>query len=363
MILLSIAPGPGALSAPEISKRLSAAGQQVEITLEPHTKLYVGPAAFAGSGTVVENPTRRPEIEVFAPANAPTLARLAHGLQATATTKTMHNTIIFTELLDLGTASHPAVRRNIALLREDGIRVVEGVRGGMATADEVVAAVLGGVGGILSGVRVLVTAGGTREPIDSVRFVGNRSSGKMGLAVAREAARMGAEVKVVAANVERVEPGVSWVAVETFGELREEVGRLAREADALVMAAAVSDFTPAAPVGGKIRRGERVTLELEATEDILKEVRGKNPDLFMVGFAATHGDPVGDAREKLRSKSIDLVVGNDVSRPGIGFGSDENEVYVVGRDEEKFVPQAGKEEVARVILDVLSHEMNEAKRR
>ena len=352
------------MSAPEISKRLSAAGQRVEITIEPRTKLYVGPAAFAGLGTVVENPTQRPEIEVFAPANAPTLARLAHGLKVTATTtKSTHNTIIFTELLDLETASHPAVGRNIALLREDGVRVVEGVGGEMATVDEVVAAVLGAIGGALSGVRVLVTAGGTREPIDSVRFVGNRSSGKMGVAVAREAARMGAEVTVVAANVERVEPGVSWVAVETFGELREEVGRRAREVDALVMAAAVSDFTPAAPVGGKIRRGERVTLELEATEDILKEVRGKNPDLFMVGFAATHGDPVGDAREKLRSKNIDLVVGNDVSRPGIGFGSDENEVYVVGRDEEKFVPQAGKEEVARAILDVLVHEMNEAKRR
>ena len=241
--------------------------------------------------------------------------------------------------------------------------MVEGTAGEMASVGEVLAVVLGSIGGALNGVRVLVTAGGTREPIDSVRFVGNRSSGKMGVAVAREAARMGAEVTVVAANVERIEPGVRWVPVETFGELREEVGRRAGEMNVLVMAAAVSDFTPAEPVWEKIRRRERIIIELKATEDILKGVREENPDLFMVGFAATHGDPVGDAREKLRSKNIDLVVGNDISRPGIGFGSDENEVYVVGRDEQKFVPQAGKEVVARAILDVLVHEMNEAKRR
>ncbi|MGI9049067.1 MAG: phosphopantothenoylcysteine decarboxylase [Rubrobacteraceae bacterium] len=248
-------------------------------------------------------------------------------------------------------------------MRGDGVTVVEGRKGEMVSVGEIVATVLGRLGRALSGVRVLVTAGGTREPIDSVRFVGNRSSGKMGLAVAREAARMGAEVTVVAANVERVEPGVRWIPVETFGELCEEVSRQAAEADALVMAAAVSDFTPAEPVREKIRRKELLTIEFKATEDILKGVRDKNPDLFMVGFAATHGDPVGDAREKLRSKGVDLVIGNDISQPGIGFGSDENEVYVVGWKEERFVPQAGKEEVARAILDVLVHEMNEEKRR
>ena len=154
-----------------------------------------------------------------------------------------------------------------------------------------------------------------------------------------------------------------WIPVESFGELRDEVDKRAEDADALVMAAAVSDFTPAEPVGEKIRRRERITIELKATEDILKGVRDKNPGLFMVGFAATHGDPVGDAREKLRSKNIDLVVGNDISQPGIGFGSDENEVYIVGREDEKFVPQAGKEEVARAILDVMVREINEVKRR
>jgi phosphopantothenoylcysteine decarboxylase/phosphopantothenate--cysteine ligase len=230
----------------------------------------------------------------------------------------------------------------------------------MAPAGEIVAGVLGGLGGPMSGLKLLVTAGGTHEPMDSVRFIGNRSSGKMGLAVAHEALRLGAEVSVVAANVEGAEPGTQWTAVETVEELRAEVLRRAGEADALVMAAAVSDFTPVSTVKEKIRRSEGgLSLQLEATPDILKAVRERYPDLFVVGFAATHGDPVPDAREKLGSKGVNLVVGNDISRAGIGFGADENEVYVVGRGGERFVPRASKQEVARVILDSLMAEMKE----
>ncbi len=124
------------------------------------------------------------------------------------------------------------------------------------------------------------------------------------------------------------------------------------------MAAAVSDFTPASPVGGKIRRRHGTTsLELAPTSDILGAVTERYPDLFVVGFAATHGDPMADAREKLQSKGADLVVGNDISGEGVGFGADENEVYVVGRGEERFVPRASKEEVARVILGTMMAEM------
>jgi phosphopantothenoylcysteine decarboxylase/phosphopantothenate--cysteine ligase len=233
----------------------------------------------------------------------------------------------------------------------------------MAPAGEVVAGLLGGLGGPLSGFRLLVSAGGTHEPMDSVRFIGNRSSGKMGLAVAREALRLGAEVTVVAANVEAEEPGAETRHVETVEELRAELLRLAERADALVMAAAVSDFAPSSPVGEKIRRGEGgLSLELEPTADILKAVRERYPDLFMVGFAATHGNPVADAREKLGSKGVNLVVGNDISRSGIGFGADENEIYVVGPEEERFVPRTSKREVARIILESLIAEMNEKRR-
>ncbi len=352
MILHSVGPGSGALAAPEIAREIAGTGRRVEVILEPGTRRFVGTAAFEGS--TVEEPSEPPEAVLFAPATAATLARLAHGLGGV-----LAGRVFVAPDLDPATAGHPAVEENLALLDEDGYRIIPGHGGSMAPAGEVVAGVLGGLDGPMSGLKVLVTAGGTREPMDSVRFIGNRSSGKMGLAVAREALRRGAEVTVVAASVEGVEPGTEWVAVETVEELRAEVLRRAEGADALLMAAAVSDFKPASPVKEKIRRAEGgLSLELEPTADILKAVRGRYPDLFVVGFAATHGDPVPDAREKLGSKGVNLVVGNDISREGIGFGADENEVYVVGRGGERFVPLAPKESVARIILESLLEEMS-----
>ncbi len=351
MILISVGPASGALAVPEIVREIAGAGHRVVVTLEPGTRHFVGPAAFGGAAPVGE-PSEPPEAVVFAPAVAGTLARLARGLYGPA--RAGAGRIFVAPDLDAATADHPAVRENLAVLREDGVRVIGAGGAGMAPAGEVVARVLSGMGGPLSGLKVLVTTGGTREPMDSVRFIGNRSSGKMGLAVAREAVRLGGEVTVVAANVEAVEPGVAWVPVETVEELRAEVLGRAGGVDALVMAAAVSDFAPASPVKDKVRRGEGgMTLELRATADVLEAVREENPDLFVVGFAATHGDPVADAREKLRKKGADLVVGNDISREGIGFGAEENEVYLVGRGGagERFVPRASKREVARVILE------------
>jgi phosphopantothenoylcysteine decarboxylase/phosphopantothenate--cysteine ligase len=356
LILHSVGPGPGALAAPEISREIADAGHRVEVILEPHTRRFVGPATFSGQVRLVDEPSEPPEAVLFAPATAGILARLAHGLDEGVAARF----VLVAPDLDASTAGHPAVRENLALLREDGCRIVMGRDGSMAPAGEVVAGFLGGLGGPMSGLRLLVTAGGTHEPMDSVRFIGNRSSGKMGLAVAREALRLGAEVTVVAANVEAGEPGTETRHVETVEELRAEVLRRAEGADALVMAAAVSDFTPASPVGEKIRRGEGgLSLELKPTADILKAVRERYPDLFVVGFAATHGDPVADAREKLGSKGVNLVVGNDISQSGIGFGTDENEVYVVGREDERFVPRTSKREVARVILESLLTEMNQ----
>ena len=359
MILHSVGPGPGALAAPEIVREIAEAGHRVEVVLEPETRHFVGPATFAGSAKLVDEPTRPPEVVLFAPANAGTLARLAHGLGGGPAEVCAAGAVFVAPDLDAATADHPAVRENVALVRRDGCHVIEGSGGGMALPGEVVARVLGGLGGPMSGLRILVTAGGTHEPMDSVRFIGNRSSGKMGLAVAREALRLGAEVTVVAANVEGMQPGVDWIPVETVEELRAEVLGRAGGVDALVMAAAVSDFTPASPLREKIRRAEGLmSLQLKATADILKTVRDTYPDLFVVGFAATHGDPVADAREKLASKGVNLVVGNDISQTGIGFGADENEVYVVGRYGERFVPRASKSDVARVVLENLMADMN-----
>ena len=349
---------------PGVAREIAATGRRVEVILAPDARRFVGPAAF-GAAPVVEEPSEPPEAVLYAPATADTLAGLAHGLQRTFTTSaaTSVRTIVAPDL-DSGTAEHPAVRENLTLLREDGCLIIEGQEGGMVAAGEVVAGLLGSLDGPMSGLRLLVTAGGTREPIDSVRFIGNLSSGKMGLAVAREAVRLGAEVTVVAANMERVEPGTENYAVQSVEDLRDAVLERAGSADALVMAAAVSDFTPASPVKDKIRRGAGTTsLDLAPTPDILKAVRERYPDLFVVGFAATHGDPVADAREKLASKGADLVVGNDISREDVGFGADENEVYVVGPEGERFVPRASKEEVARVILDTLMVELNKERQR
>ncbi len=348
------------MSAPEICRLLAGAGHRVEVTLEQQTSNFVGPAAFAGHATVVSEPTEMPQALVFAPASTGTVARLAHAVGEGASEKAYADGVrpaVVVPDPDEGTLDHPAVSDNLELLKSDGCRVVVTDRASVVSAYEVASTVFGELGGALEGMRILVTAGGTREPIDSVRFVGNRSSGKMGLAIAREALRRGAEVAVVAANVEAREPGVGWISVETVDELREAVVGLAGESDALVMAAAVSDFKPATALKSKVRRREGLNVEFVATEDILESVRDQNPGLFMVGFAATHGDPIPDAREKLGAKGVNLVVGNDISREGIGFGADENEVYVVGLDGERFVPRASKRDVARVILDALETEM------
>ena len=354
MILISVGASPGALATPAVASEIAEAGNRVEVILGHKARGFLGPAAFRDA-VLVEEPSETPEAVLFAPAPPDTLARLARGLEGGHFART-----IIAPDLDAGTAGHPAVRENLAILREDGRRIIEGQGGGMAAAGEIAAGLLGSLGGPMSGLRLLVTAGGTREPIDSVRFIGNRSSGRMGLALAREALRLGAEVTVVAANVDTVEPGTEHYPVESVEELREAVLDLAAHSDALVMAAAVSDFTPASPVGEKIRRNSGTTsLELAPTADILGSVRERYPDLFVVGFAATHGDPVADAREKLESKGANLVVGNDISKEGVGFGAAENEVYVVGHEKKRFVPRASKGEVARIILGTMMVEMAE----
>ena len=340
------------------------AGCEVEVVLGPKATNFVGPAAFGDAVTLSEEVINRPEALVFAPATADTLAHLARGLGMGpgegAYAAGVRPAIVAIEL-DEATRGHPAVRENVELLRRDGCRMLEGkasFHSEMASATEIVNGILNALGGPLSGLRVLVTAGGTHEPIDKVRFIGNRSSGRMGRAVAREALRLGAEVAVVAANVEAKEPGTKWVDVETYAEVEEATTRLAPYTDALIMAAAISDFTPAEVNESKIRRGDtKMDLRLVETGDILKCIRESNPDLFMVGFAATFGDPVPDAREKLESKKVDFMVGNDISLESGGFGSEENEVYIVDRSGEHFVPLTAKTEVARAILDALVREI------
>jgi phosphopantothenoylcysteine decarboxylase/phosphopantothenate--cysteine ligase len=364
LIFFAVGPGMGALQAPKIARELVSAGHRVEVVLGQGAKRFVGPAAFAASAAVVEQATELPEAVIFTPANAGTLARLACGLGKDPAEKAcaagVRSVVVALEL-DEATARHPAVHENVSLLRSDGYRVLESSGGDMTSSEAITSETLHNLGGPLSGMRILITAGGTREPVDKVRVISNRSSGKMGRAIAREAFRRGAEVAVVAANMEKKEPGVCWVDIETYVEMEEAITNLVKEADALIMAAALSDFRPASSEEGKIRRGgtQELVLKLVATGDVLESVRESNPELFMVGFAATHGDPTSDAREKLESKGINLMVGNDISLEGSGFGSEENEVVIVGQMGERFVPRAPKEEVAGVILDALAEEIGQ----
>jgi phosphopantothenoylcysteine decarboxylase/phosphopantothenate--cysteine ligase len=214
--------------------------------------------------------------------------------------------------------------------------------------------------GPLDGLRVLVTAGGTREPIDAVRYLGNRSSGRMGFALAAEAARRGAQVTVVAANVALArDPAVEYVDVATAAELGAACAERIDAADVLLMAAAVADFRPATAHGGKLKKDGGAdalrTLELEPTQDVLASLAARRrPGQVLVGFAAEHGAGAVDyGRGKLERKGLDAVVVNDVGRPGIGFEGPDNEVTVLTREDEVAVPRASKEDVARAILDIV----------
>jgi phosphopantothenoylcysteine decarboxylase/phosphopantothenate--cysteine ligase len=266
---------------------------------------------------------------------------------------------------------HPATQANLTVLRERGVHLIDPGRGALASRGEwgigrladpeqVLAAIelIAGTGTPrpLDGTRVLVTAGGTREPVDPVRFIGNRSSGQMGFALAEEAARRGAGVTVIAANVQLPRmTGISYLDVETAAELRAAAFERFADCDVLLMAAAIADYRPAEPAPGKIdkERHEALSLELVRTDDVLAELSGlRRPDQTLVGFAAEHGDrAIERARAKLERKGLDLIVFNDISRTDIGFDSPENEVTIVDRAHDLNVSRRSKRSVAEAVLD------------
>jgi phosphopantothenoylcysteine decarboxylase/phosphopantothenate--cysteine ligase len=260
-----------------------------------------------------------------------------------------------------------ATQANLATLRERGVEVIDPGEGALASRGEQgrgrlpdPAELLARVEAVLphgerpwDGLRVLVTAGGTREPIDPVRFVGNRSSGRMGIALAAAAARRGAEVTLIAANVALPEPaGVRRIDVETTAQLAQATRDEFPGTQVLLMAAAPADFTPAKPAGDKLRREGPLDVRLEQTEDILASLADTRADgQIIVGFAAEHGNDVDRAREKLTRKGLDLIVLNDISNPAIGFESQENEVTIISSDAELPLRKASKDEIAEQILE------------
>jgi phosphopantothenoylcysteine decarboxylase/phosphopantothenate--cysteine ligase len=318
----------------------------------------------------------RADAFLIAPASANTLAKLAGGHAdnlLTAAALACRKPLILAPAMNSAMYEHPATQENLARLRARGARVLEPGTGSLASIGE------SGVGRLpeppellaaveealqvgprdLDGLRVLVTAGGTREPIDAVRYVGNRSSGRMGYALAAEAARRGAEVTVVAANVALPTPaGVDVVAVETAAELAAACDERFDAADVLLMAAAVADYRPADPHAGKLKKdatGEALELRLERTADVLAGLAARRrPGQVLIGFAAEHGEgAVAYGRAKLERKGLDAVVVNDVSAPGIGFDATDNEVTIVSPDGERHVSRSAKSEVAAAVLDVV----------
>jgi phosphopantothenoylcysteine decarboxylase/phosphopantothenate--cysteine ligase len=400
-ILLGVSGGIAAYRALELARLATKAGHGVRVLMTPAATRFVGPASFeaiVGAPVLIDEFERDPARGAFpgesapehdpighlevaanadaylvAPASANTLAKLAAGVAdsmvttaflACAAPRAVAPAMNDRMYLDAATQA------NVATLRSRGVHVIDPEEGALASRGEhgvgrlasperllaEVEALLPSEPGPWDGMRVLVTAGGTREPIDPVRFIGNRSSGRMGLALAERAARRGAEVTVVAANVALPSvPSVRRIDVETTEELERALAREFPECHVLLMAAAVADFRPARPEAGKISRegSEPLGLELERTQDVIAGLAAaRTAEQTLIGFAAEHGaEAIERARAKLERKGLDAIVFNDVSRTEIGFDSEVNEVTIVARDGEEHVPMARKEDVADAILN------------
>jgi phosphopantothenoylcysteine decarboxylase / phosphopantothenate---cysteine ligase len=402
-ILLGVTGGIAAYKALELTRLAMKAGHAVRVIQTEAATRFVGAASFAGiTGAPVllsewerdpmrgafpgqDPPAHDPlshlelvntaDVFVIAPCSANTLAKLAGGnadnLLTTAALACRRPLVVAPAMND-AMWEHPATQENVARLRARGTTVLEPATGSLGSIGEhgagrlpeppelLAAAEAALAPRDLEGLEVLVTAGGTREPIDAVRFVGNRSSGRMGFALAEEAARRGARVTVVAANVSlRRDHRVDYVDVETAAELRDACTRAFERTDVLLMAAAVADYRPARALEGKVKKddqGEAMALELERTPDVLSELSSRRRDgQVLVGFAAEAGEgAIEYGRAKLRRKGLDAVVVNDIAAAGIGFDVTDNEVTIVTADEEVAVSRAPKGEVARAILDMVS---------
>ena len=359
-ILLGVSGGVAAFKAAYLARRLVERGAEVRTIMTESAREFLGPqtlAAITGSqpqpgmfGEESVSPhtelARWADLVVIAPATAATMARLAGGLSddlLSATVLAFTGPVVVAPAMHTEMWEHPATRRNVTRLADDGIHVVGPESGVLAGGDEgpgrmsepetIVAAITEALGERgLDGVSVLVSAGGTREPVDPVRYLGNRSSGKMGTAVAEEAASRGAKVTLVTTADLPVSDRVSVVRVETADEMAEAVWGAAGSVDVAVLAAAVADFRPADAPPAKLRRAAGPPeIELEATPDILAGVADMDPRPFLVGFAAETG-PAADAADKAASKGVDLLVANDVTDPDAGFGTDTNRVTVITPD-------------------------------
>ena len=374
-ILLGVTGGIAAYKACTLVRLLVRAGHDVYPVVTAAAERFVAAQTFFALARKSPSEGPYPHLEradllVVAPLTANTLARLAHGLADDVLTEAAlahAGPVLVAPAMNVRMWEHPATQANVATLRERGVEIMgpslgelaegEVGMGRMAEPEEIaarVAALVAPPDGPLRGTTVLVSAGGTREPLDSVRYLGNRSSGRMGVALAEEALERGADVTLLAANLAVPAPaGVTVVETPTATDiLRETLAR--RDADVILMAAAIADYRPPAPLAGKRPKdGGAWAIELEPTVDVTKALGGepRNGQL-VVAFGAESGDE-GLARKRamLEEKNVDLVVYNDVGRADIGFDSPDNEVTLVSRAGERRVEKAPKREIAAAILD------------
>jgi phosphopantothenoylcysteine decarboxylase/phosphopantothenate--cysteine ligase len=391
-IVLGVSGGIAAYKACELLRRFTESGHDVRVVPTASALKFVGAptwSALSGnpvSAEVWESVHEVPHVRigqhadlvVVAPATADMLAKAAHGLADDLLTNTLLTArcpVVFAPAMHTEMWEHPATQENVATLRRRGAVVIEPAVGRLTGVDtgkgrfpdpveifEVCRRVLvrGTAPADLSGRHVVISAGGTREPLDPVRFLGNRSSGKQGYALARTAAARGARVTLVAANAALPDPaGVDVVRVGTAVELREAVLRAARDADAVVMAAAVADFRPAVYAEGKIKKKdgqEPEPVALVRNPDVLAEISAERarPGQVVVGFAAETDDVLANGRAKLKRKGCDFLVVNQVGE-NLTFGSEENEALVLGADGgETPVPHGPKEDLADVVWDLVA---------
>ena len=387
-VVLGVSAGIAAYKAVEVCRRLVDAGVHVAPVLTERATNFVGRATF---DALASEPTQTSvwdeaspiphtrlgqcaDLVVVAPATADLLARYAAGLADDLLTTTLVATaapVVVCPAMHTEMWEHPSVRANLATLTGRGVSVVPPEEGRLAGGDlgsgrmaepaTIVAAVLAQLDGTrpaagsdLAGVQVLVSAGGTREAIDPVRFITNRSSGKQGHALAAAARRRGADVVLVTTSSLPAPSGAEVVAVETAAQMEEAMLARAPDADLVVMAAAVADFRPKVAVDSKLHKSDGVPeLVLEATNDILAELgRRRRPGQVLVGFAAETDHVPERARAKLEAKRVDLMVANDVSAPEVGFDHDTNAVTIFGADGTvTSVALSAKTDVADAVLD------------
>ena len=398
-IVLGVCGGIAAYKAVEVCRRLVDAGAFVSPVMTRAATRFVGEVTFSALASepvrtsLWDEPEPIPhtrlgqgaDLIVVAPATARLIGAYAAGISSDLLTATLLATrapVLLCPAMHTEMWEHPALVDNIATLRRRGVRVLEPAAGRLAGGDVgrgrlaepvdiagAAIALLSGEGELsgkadLAGVHAVVTAGGTWEPIDPVRFLGNRSSGKQGYAVAAELARRGARVTLVSTAAQPQPSGVTVVEVETAAEMEDAVLGAGVSADVVVMAAAVADFRPKASAARKIKKADGVPeIILEPTTDILAALGSRRRlGQVLVGFAAETAAPgssrrelLAYARDKLTSKGADLVVANDVAAPGVGFAHDTNAVLIVGTGGEEIdVPLASKDDVARAVVDAIA---------